>query len=104
MIIDSLTLAAATDTTAPQTTLETIRRVREELGVNQTLGASNVSYGLPGRDILNNAFLVAAIMAGVTCPTVHVAQARPTVLATDLLMGRDRFAMGYTGAYRQREA
>jgi len=60
-----------------------------------------VSYGLPDRDIINNTFLVAAIMAGVTCPAVNVATARATVLATDVLTGRDRFAVRYIRACRQ---
>ncbi len=101
VIIDCVTSPLAIDTGSADITLEAVRRVREEFGVNQTLGISNVSYGLPDRDIINNTFLVAAIMAGVTCPTVNVATARATVLATDVLTGRDRFAVRYIRACRQ---
>jgi len=74
-----------------------------ELGVNQTLRASNISDGLPDRDVLNSAFLALAITAGVTCPTVDVARVRQAMLATDLLLGCDRYAQRYIRAYRQRQ-
>ena len=83
--------------------MQAIRKVKAELGVNQTLGASNISYGLPDRDVLNSAFLALAITAGVTCPTVDVARVRQAVLATDLLLGRDGYAQRYIKAYRQRQ-
>lgn len=103
MIIDCLALSVGTDGQVARVTLETIRRVKAELGVNQTLGASNISFGLPDRDILNGAFLGLAITAGVTCPTVDVAKVRPAVLATDLLLGRDEYARRYIRAFRQRQ-
>ena len=103
VIVDCLVLTVATESEAGLVTLEAVRRVKEELGVNQTLGASNVSYGLPERDVLNDAFLAMTITAGVTCPTVNVARVRQTVLATDLLLGRDRYARQYIKAYRQRQ-
>ncbi len=103
VIVDCLTMTVATDPMAALVTLESVRRVKAELGVNQTLGASNVSFGLPDRDILNGAFLVMAIEAGVTCPTVHVARARPTVLAADLFLGRDGYARRFIKDYRRRQ-
>ena len=102
VIIDCLVLTVATESDAALVTLEAVRRVKEELGVNQTLGASNVSYGLPERNVLNSAFLAMAINAGVTCPTVNAARVRQAVLATDLLLGRDRYARRYIKDYRQR--
>lgn len=102
VIMDCLALTVSTDRRAALVTLETIRRVREELGVNMTLGASNVSFGLPERELINGAFLAMAIAAGVTCPIVDVARARPVVLAVDLLLGRDEYAMRYLRAYRGR--
>jgi len=102
VIIDCLVLTVATESDAALVTLEAVRQVREELGVNQTLGASNVSYGLPERNVLNSAFLAMAINAGVTCPTVNAARVRQAVLATDLLLGRDRYARRYIQDYRQR--
>jgi 5-methyltetrahydrofolate--homocysteine methyltransferase len=103
VIVDCLTMTVATDPTAALVTLESVRRVKAELGVNQTLGASNVSFGLPDRDILNGAFLTMAIEAGVTCPTVHVARVRPTVLAADLFLGRDGYARRFIKDYRRRQ-
>jgi 5-methyltetrahydrofolate--homocysteine methyltransferase len=104
IIMDCLALSVGTDAQAACITLETVRRVKDELGVNQTLGASNISFGLPDRDVLNGSFLALAIAAGVTCPTVDVARVRAAVLATDLLLGRDEYARRYIRAFRQRQA
>jgi 5-methyltetrahydrofolate--homocysteine methyltransferase len=104
IIIDCLALTVGADTSAATVTLEAVRRVHDEFDVNQTLGASNVSYGLPDRDVVNWAFLSLVIQAGVTCPVVHVSKVRAAILATDLLLGRDAYAMRYIRAYRQRQA
>ncbi len=80
-----------------------IRKLKSSLGVNITLGASNISFGLPDQDLLNNTFLASAIVAGLTCPIVDVAKVRPAVLATDLVLGRDEYAMRYIKAYWQRQ-
>jgi 5-methyltetrahydrofolate--homocysteine methyltransferase len=103
IIIDCLACTVGADTSAGVVTIETIRRVKAELGVNLTLGASNVSFGLPDRDRLNSAFAAMAIAAGVTCLIVNVATVRPMVLAADLVLGRDRHARRYIEAYRQRQ-
>ena len=103
VIIDCLALTLGADTNAGTITVETIQRIRAELGVNITLGASNVSFGLPDRNLLTSAFLSVVIFAGVTCPIVDVAKVRPAVLATDLVMGRDEYSMRYIRAYRQRQ-
>lgn len=102
VIIDCLALTVGADSRAGLTTLEAVRMVREELGVNMTLGASNVSFGLPDRPVINRAFLALAIQNGVNCPIVDPAKVRPTILATDLLLGRDKYSMRYITAYRQR--
>ncbi len=103
VIIDCLALTVAADGRSGLITLQAIREVQARLGLNQTLGASNISYGLPDRGVLTQAFLALAIAAGVTCPTVDVAKMRPTVLATDLILARDRYAQRYIKAYRQRQ-
>jgi len=103
IIVDCLALTVGADSKTGLVTLEAVRRVREELGVNQTLGASNISFGLPERDVINWAFLALVIGAGVTCPVVHVCKVRPAILAADLLLGRDEYAMRYIRAYRQRQ-
>jgi 5-methyltetrahydrofolate--homocysteine methyltransferase len=103
IIIDCLTFAVGADPSSGPTVIEAIRRIKAELGVNLTLGASNVSFGLPDRDLLNNAFVVMAVAAGATCLIVDVAQVRPAILAADLILGRDRRARRYIEAYRQRQ-
>ncbi len=104
IIIDCLALTVATDTKSAMATLETMRRVRDELGVNQTLGASNISFGLPDRELINGAFLTLAIAHGLTCPNVDVAKVRGFITAADLILGRDDYAMRYIKAFRQRQA
>jgi len=103
VIIDCLALTLGADSNAGIVTLEAIRKVAEELGVNQTLGASNISFGLPDRDLVNHTFLALAIWSGVTCPTTNVARVRPAVLSVDLVLGRDRFAQRYIREFRQRK-
>jgi len=102
VLIDCLALTVGANPQAAQVTLEAIRLVARELGVNQTLGVSNVSFGLPDREVINLAFLALALMNGVNCPIVDVAKVRPTVLAVDLLLGRDRYARRYIEAWRRR--
>ncbi len=101
IIIDCLALTVGADSKAGTVTLEAIKGVRDKLGVNQTLGASNISFGLPNRLVLNHAFLAIAISAGLTCPTVDVAKVRSIVAATNLILGRDKFAQRYIKTYRQ---
>jgi 5-methyltetrahydrofolate--homocysteine methyltransferase len=103
ILIDCLALTVGADSRAALGTIQAIQEVREQLGVNQTLGASNISFGLPDRQVINHAFLALAIQAGVTCPTVDVAKVRTTILAIDLLLGRDRFAQRYIKDYNQRK-
>ena len=102
VVIDCLALTVGTDSRAGLITLETIRMVREELGVNMTLGASNVSFGLPERGVINRAFLAMTIQNGVNCPIVDPAKVRPTILAADLILGRDEYSMRYIKGYRER--
>jgi len=103
IIIDCLAFAIGADTSSGPAVIEAIRKIKAELGVNMTLGASNVSFGLPDRELLNNAFVVMAITAGVTCLIVDVAKVRPAVIAADLVLGRDKHARRYIEAYRQRQ-
>jgi len=102
IIIDCLAFAVGADPSSGPAVIEAIRKIKAELGVNLTLGASNASFGLPDRNLLNNAFVIMAIAAGVTCLIVDVAKVRPAVLAADLILGRDKRARRYIKAYRQR--
>ena len=103
IIIDCLVCAVGADTSSGPEVIKAISQVRAELGVNQTLGASNVSFGLPDRDLLNNAFIALCIGAGVTCLIADVARSRSATLAIDLISGRDKYARRYIEAYRQRQ-
>lgn len=62
---------------------------------------ADTRIGLPDRNLLNSAFLAIIIASGVTCPVVDVAKVRPVVLATDLVLGRDKRDRRYIEAYRQ---
>jgi 5-methyltetrahydrofolate--homocysteine methyltransferase len=101
VIIDCLTLSLGANVQAGLGTLEATRRVKEELGVNQTQGASNISHGLPNRPVLTGAYLAMGIQAGLTCPTVDVALVRMAVLSADLVLGRDNYAMRFISAFRE---
>jgi 5-methyltetrahydrofolate--homocysteine methyltransferase len=103
LVIDCLAFAVGAEPDSGAAVIETIRRIKAELGVNMTLGASNVSFGLPDRELINNAFVVMAAAAGATCLIVDVAKVRPIILAADLVLGRDKRARRYIEAYRQRQ-
>jgi 5-methyltetrahydrofolate--homocysteine methyltransferase len=103
VIIDCLSLAVGADMTAGTAALEAARQINKELGVNLTLAVSNISFGLPDRELLNNAFVAMAIAAGVTCVIADVNKVRPSVLAADLILAHDKYARRYTEGYRQRQ-
>jgi 5-methyltetrahydrofolate--homocysteine methyltransferase len=101
ILMDSLTLSVGADAQAAAVTLETIRLIRENLGLNLTLGASNVSFGLPLRQAINAGFLYMAIAAGVNCPIVDPTKMRETVLVANLLRGADPHAGRFLAYYRE---
>jgi len=103
VVIDCLALTMGADPKAGWVALEAIRMVKAELGVNMTLGVSNISFGLPERRVINGAFVAMAIAAGVTCPIGDAAKLRPYILAADLILGRDEYAMRYIRAFRRRK-
>jgi 5-methyltetrahydrofolate--homocysteine methyltransferase len=104
VIIDPLAMAVSADPNACLVTLETIRLVHEKLGLNITQGASNISFGLPNRVELNNAHMALSIWNGLTCPIANPAKITAFVRATDLIRGRDDFAMRFTEFYHHMEA
>jgi len=103
VVIDVLTFAIGAEADSGLAVIESISRIKAELGVNVTMGASNVSFGMPDRELLNNTFVAMVIAAGATCLIVDAAKVRPTVLATDLVLGRDRFARRYIENHRKRQ-
>ena len=102
VIIDPIAMTVAADPTCGLITLETMRLIRDELGNNMTCGASNVSFGLPDRATINAAFLPLAMHAGLTCAITNplVPEVRRAVLAGDLLLGHDEYAMRWIASYR----
>jgi 5-methyltetrahydrofolate--homocysteine methyltransferase len=102
VVIDPLALTVSADDNAALITLETIRLIREELGVNMTCGASNISFGLPWRPTVNAAFLSMAIAAGLTSAITNPLEAeiRHAIYAADLLMGHDAYAANLIQAFR----
>jgi 5-methyltetrahydrofolate--homocysteine methyltransferase len=102
VVIDPIAMTVAAEPTAGLVTLETMRLIRDELGSNMTCGASNVSFGLPDRAVVNAAFLPVAMAAGLTSAITNplVPEVRKAVLASDLLLGRDEYAMRWIRVYR----
>jgi 5-methyltetrahydrofolate--homocysteine methyltransferase len=105
LVFDPLVMTIGADSNAGQVTLETIRLLRQELGVNMTAGASNVSFGLPDRPALNAAFIAMAMAAGLTAaitnplePTVHI-----SILAADMFLGHDDYGSRWIKDFRKRE-
>jgi 5-methyltetrahydrofolate--homocysteine methyltransferase len=102
VVIDVLTFAIGAEAKSGLDVLEAIRRIREELGVNMTMGASNISFGMPDRPVINNAWVSMVIAAGATVLIVDAAKVRASVLSTDLILGRDRFARRFIEDHRKR--
>jgi 5-methyltetrahydrofolate--homocysteine methyltransferase len=102
VIIDPIAMTVAADPTCGVITLETMRLIRDQLGNNMTCGASNVSFGLPDRATVNAAFLPLAMHSGLTCAITNplVPEVRRAVLAGDLLLGHDEYAMRWIASYR----
>lgn len=101
ILLDALTLSVGADSAAAAVTLDAIRLIRTQLGLNMTLGASNVSFGLPLRPQINVGFLFMALAAGVNCPIVDPTKMRETVVIANLLTGRDKHAAKFLAYYRQ---
>ena len=106
VIIDPIAMTVAADPTCGLITLETMRLIRDRLGNNMTCGASNVSFGLPDRPTVNAAFLPLAMHAGLTCAITNPleAQVRRAILAGDLLLGHDEYAMRWIANFRADQA
>ena len=95
VVIDPLVMTVGADSGAGRVTLDTIALLRKSFGVNINLGASNVSFGLPDRHTVNQAFLALAIGAGATCAITDPLKLTAIIRAADLLRGRDNYAKRY---------
>ena len=104
ILIDPLAMAVCTAPSVALVTLDSLQLIHEKLGVNTSLGASNVSFGLPDRRAINKAYQALAIGRSLTAtiadPTVPAI--RDTLLACDLLMGHDEYGLGWIKPYRER--
>ncbi len=97
VIIDPLAMAISADSMAGVETIRALRLIRDRLHVNQTLGLSNISFGLPDRNAINAGFLAMAVSNGLTCPILDptVKTMKKAVLIADLLSGKDDFCVHY---------
>ncbi|MBN2633862.1 MAG: dihydropteroate synthase [Bacteroidales bacterium] len=103
VVVDPLAMAVSADPNACLVTLETIRLVHTRLGHNITQGASNISFGLPDRESLNAAFMTLSIFNGLTCPIANPEKITAAVRATDLVLGRDDFAVRFVEYFQSRQ-
>jgi 5-methyltetrahydrofolate--homocysteine methyltransferase len=106
VIVDPLAMPAGAVPGAGRHAFEIIRMVREELGCNTCCGASNISFGLPNRPVINGTFLAMAIAAGMPCAITNPIEAeiRHGIMAADLLMGHDEDCMSWVMANRMEAA
>ena len=104
LVIDPLALTMGSDHRAGKIAIDTIRLVVREFGVNVTMGASNISFGLPDRTTINATFIAMAILAGLTCPITNPLEAEVNlaIQAANLVMGRDDYGMNWIKTFRVR--
>jgi 5-methyltetrahydrofolate--homocysteine methyltransferase len=102
IVIDPLAMPVGADTLHPERTLETIALLKAEFGVNMTLGASNVSFGMPDRHSISAAFLPIAASHGLTSAIMDARspQAVRAVKAADLVLNRDEWGAAWIAAHR----
>ena len=103
VVVDPLVMPIGAINTAGLQVMHVVRRLREELKVNTTCGASNVSFGLPNRNGINSAFLTMAMGAGMT--SAITSPLHPEVMAAvrggDVMMGKDPNCANWIKAYRE---
>lgn len=103
LVIDCLTMTLSSNFRAGQITLDTMKLIREHLGCNMSLGVSNVSFGLPNRDVINAIFMVAAIENGLTAAIIDPTKAemKQAVLIADMIGGKDPHCMQYIRNFKK---
>jgi len=106
IVIDPLAMTVGADVEAVNVTLEAIAKIRSTYGLNMTLGASNISFGLPNRHALNAAFLPVAASHGLTSAVMDARTASivEAVRAGDLLLGKDPWGGSWIGEFRKQQA
>jgi 5-methyltetrahydrofolate--homocysteine methyltransferase len=106
LVIDPLAMPVGADTVLVRRTLDTISLISEEFGVNMTLGASNVSFGMPDREAIGAAFLPMAMKVGLTSAIVDARSPGivRAVKAADLLLDRDPWGASWIARHRASQA
>jgi len=106
LVIDPLAMTVGADPDAVKITLEAIHLIKEKFGLNMTLGASNVSFGLPNRHALNAAFLPIAMSHGLTSAVMdaRTPEIVASVRAADLLLGTDAWGGNWITRFRAQQA
>jgi 5-methyltetrahydrofolate--homocysteine methyltransferase len=106
VIIDPLAMPIGAEPRAVTLFVETVRLIRENLGVNTTCGASNTAFGLPRRQTLGGAFLGIAQAYGLTSAIMDARSPEcvDAVRAGDLLLGRDEWGARWIAAFREKKA
>ena len=106
IVIDPLAMPVGADSELAKLTMETIHLIRDEFDLNMTLGASNVSFGMPGRHAIGAAFLPMAMANGLTSAIMdaRTPQVVEAVKAADLLLGNDEWGAGWISAFRAKQA
>ena len=106
ILIDPLAMPIGADTSLVVRTLETIAMIHQEFGLNMTLGASNVSFGMPDRESIGATFLPMAMKSGLTSAIMDARspQLVRAVRATDLLLDRDPWGATWIASHRARQA
>lgn len=103
IIIDPLVMTVGHNSVAATVTLKTIELIRKEFDVNMSLGASNVSFGLPDRHSVNAAFLALMMQTGATCSITDPIKLGSAIKASDLLLGKDLNSIRYLKYFRATE-
>ena len=105
VIVDPLVMPIGALAGAGQQVFHLVRRLRDELGVNTTCGASNVSFGLPNRNGINAAFIAMAMTAGMTSAITNPlhAEVKASIMAGDVLLGNDPECAAWIRANRSPE-
>ncbi len=103
--IDCLVKTASAEQGQVMETITALGRVKEELGVGTVLGVSNVSHGLPARDILNSTYLAMALLAGLDLPIINPFDERmqDTMMAAGVLLNRDNNCSAFINKYKERK-
>ena len=105
IVIDPLAMPIGADPGVGRSALETTRRIHERWGLNMTCGASNVSFGMPGRHAINSTWLPMAMTVGMTSAIMdaRTPQIVEAVRAADLLLGNDEWGMSWISAHRAKQ-